>query len=359
VSRRRALTVVDLFSGLGGLTAGLRDVGFKVVAGAEVDSDSVESYQANHPGVTVLGDVRTLTGAGILKETKLTSIDVVVGCPPCQGFSRLTEKNRQDDPRNSLVLHFRRLVLELRPNVCMMENVPGLLTRGAPLFRQLHKDLLDAGYIVNYGVLELADYGVPQFRKRLVLMAGLGFGVPLPRPTHFNPERWVSVRRAIGGLPPPPLRSEVKAGTRRPPLPWHVARDLAPIARQRLSYAAANGGGCQEFPSELRLDCHRKSPDGFHDVYSVLDWDFPSGTITSGCTNASKGRFGHPSEPRPLTPREAAMLQTLGRTYKLCGTGVESVARQIGNALPRRFARVAGRQIRNTLIEQGLDREAI
>lgn len=345
-------TVLDLFSGLGGLTAGLRDVGFNVVAAAEVDADSIKTYEANHPDVRVLGDVQSLTGAMILAETGLKSIDVVVGCPPCQGFSRLTEKHRRDDPRNPLVLHFLRLVLELRPTVCMMENLPGLLSRGTLLFKELTEGLVEAGYIVKHDILELADYGVPQFRKRLVLIAGLGFEISLPRPTHRGPKGWVTVRRAIGRLPPPPLRSEVKAGTGKLLLPWHFTRDVAPIVRRRLAHAAAHGGGCQTLPETLRLDCHRKRPDGFHDVYAVLDWDDPSNTITSGCTNASKGRFGHPAASRPLTPREAAMLQTLGARYRLCGSGVESVARQIGNALPRRFARVAGRRILRSLAEK-------
>jgi DNA (cytosine-5)-methyltransferase 1 len=343
-------TVVDLFSGLGGLTAGLRDVGFNVVGASEVDRDSIETYRANHPDVRLLGDVRALTGPRVLAETGVSSIDVVVGCPPCQGFSRLTERHGSNDSRNSLVLHFLRLVLELRPSVCMMENVPGLLTRGAVLFRQLREGLEAAGYRLNYDVLELADYGVPQFRKRLVLMAGLGFDVGLPRATHRGPERWVTVRRAIGRLPPPPLRSEVKKGLAKVTVPWHFTRDIAPLVRERLSHAASTGGGCQQLPDTLRLACHRRRPDGFHDVYAVLDWDAPSSTITSGCTNASKGRFGHPAHPRPLTPREAAMLQTLGRHYCLRGSGVESVASQIGNALPRRFARVAGRQILRALV---------
>jgi DNA (cytosine-5)-methyltransferase 1 len=351
------LTVLDLFSGLGGLSAGLRDVGFHIVAAAEIDPDSVETYSANHPDVPILGDVKNLTGADILLRTGLASVDAVVGCPPCQGFSRLTEKHRRNDPRNPLVLHFMRLVLELRPKVCMMENVPGLLTRGAPLFRELTESLTAAGYVVNHDILELAEYGVPQFRKRLVLMAGLGFEIPLPKPTHPGPDRWRTVRDAIGGLPCPPTRNEVKAGFGRAQLPWHVARDVTDVVRARLNHAATHGGGCQTLPESLRLDCHRRRPNGFYDVYGVLDWNLPSSTITSGCTNASKGRFGHPLEPRPLTPREAAILQTLGRRYKLRGSGVESVSRQIGNALPRRFARVAGRQIMKALAAKTPDPE--
>jgi DNA (cytosine-5)-methyltransferase 1 len=346
--RLAKLTALDLFAGAGGMTAGLRDAGVDVIAAAEIDSDSIASYQANHPGVKLLGDVRTLTGSDILQRLERKTIDLVVGCPPCQGFSRLTEKHRRLDPRNDLVLHFVRLVTELRPAVCMMENVPGLVTRGGRLFRALVSGLKDAGYVVNYDVLELADYGVPQFRKRLVLLAGRGFNIPIPKPTHKG--RWRTLKDAIGDLPSPPSRKAVLLGSEKPKLSWHFKRDSSARVTERLTYAAKNGGSRRDFPSHLRLRCHAHKLGGFNDVYGVLKWERPCVTITSGCTNASKGRFGHPAEPRPLTAREAAIIQTLGKKYKLCGKGVDSVALQIGNALPRRFAFVAGRHILKTVV---------
>ena len=139
-----------------------------------------------------------------------------------------------------------------------MENVPGLLTRGAALFRELTEGLEAAGYVISYGVLDLADFGVPQFRKRLVLMAGHGFEIPLPRPTHRGPERWRTVRDTIGGLLSPPTRREVRLGISRASLSWHVSRNVAEIVRARLTHVAAHGGGCQSLPESLRLDCHRR-----------------------------------------------------------------------------------------------------
>jgi DNA (cytosine-5)-methyltransferase 1 len=342
--RPDSTTFVDLFAGMGGLSAGLRDAGLRALAAVEVDPDAQETYQANHPGVPVFGDIRGVTAELLLAEADVNAVDVVVGCPPCQGFTRLTEGRERDDPRNVLVLEFLRLVKELRPTICMMENVPGLITRGQWLFERLVGGLKRAGYVVTYDVLELANYGVPQLRKRLVLMAGLGHPIALPRPTHHGPKQWRTVRDAIGRLPRAPSRSEVLAGA-KPAVPWHISRDSSMVVQQRLAHALKHGGSRRTLPSALRLGCHERYVGGFNDVYGVLDWDAPSRTITSGCTNASKGRFGHPSEPRPLTPREAAMLQTLGRKYKLKGVGFESISQQIGNALPRRFAKVAGRHI--------------
>jgi len=344
---QRKPAAVDLFSGLGGLTAGLKDAGVRVVVASEIEKDARATYGANHPEVKLLGDITELNAEIVRKKARRKKIDIVVGCPPCQGFSRLTEKHRRRDPRNSLVLEFLRIVTELKPTICMMENVPGLLTRGKKLFKTLHDGLEAAGYKVTYDVLELADYGVPQLRKRLVLMAGLGFEIPLPTKTHPGPDRWVPIEKAIGGLPAPIKRSELKR-PRKLPASCHVARDIADDVKKRLAHAAKHGGSRNALPDGLVLKCHRKPKKkniGFSDVYGVFDLESPSPTITSGCTNVSKGRFGHPIELRPLTPREAAMVQTLGRRYKLRGSGVESIAAQIGNALPRRFAKVAGRHL--------------
>jgi len=237
----------------------------------------------------------------------------------------------------------------------MLENVPGLLMtrKGRRYFNELRKGLEKVGYRLSYDVVELADYGVPQFRKRLVLLAARGKAIIIPAPTHRDPARagksgqrpWRTVRDAIGDLPKPPLRSSVKSGKAVPRYDWHYSRDVAKKVRSRLKHALSSGKGRTSLPASLRLACHERHPDGYYDVYGVIEWNKPSPTITSGCTNASKGRFGHPREPRPLTAVEAAALQTFLRSYKFKGGGLESVAAQIGNALPRRFAKITGRAI--------------
>jgi len=353
----RAFRAIDLFAGCGGLTSGLEAAGFKILAAIEKNRDAAATYKANHSKVLLYRrDIRYVSASSVLRALDLPtgrSLDLIAGCPPCQGFTRLTENNGRRDPRNRLVREFLRFVRVLRPKVCMLENVPGLLTRGKRRFNKLHKGLKAAGYSVTYEVVELADYGVPQFRKRLVLLAAQGGPIPIPRPTHRDPKTsgksrrppWKTVRDAIGDLPHPPLRSQVVEEEARAPYEWHYARDVAPVVRRRLEHALKNGKGRVSLPPSLRLACHKRRPDGYYDVYGVMDWERPSPTITSGCTNASKGRFGHPATPRPLTAREAALLQTFSRRYKFKGSGLESVAAQIGNALPRRFAKVVGRAI--------------
>lgn len=180
----------------------------------------------------------------------------------------------------------------------------------------------------------------------------------IPAPTHRDPKSsrnlhrrpWRTVRKAIAKLPTPPLRSQVKNGTAKRSYRWHYARDITAIVRRRLTHSVRNGRGRIALPASLRLDCHQRRPDGYFDVYGSMRWDEPSPTITSGCTNASKGRFGHPVASRPLTATEAALLQTFPRSYKFRGSGLESVAEQIGNALPRRFAKVVGKAVSKELL---------
>jgi DNA (cytosine-5)-methyltransferase 1 len=341
------------------LTSGLRAAGFEVLAAIELDSDAAATYKANHPGVKLYQkDIRKVSPESVRRALKLRpeeTLDLIAGCPPCQGFTRLTENRGRRDRRNGLVRQFLRFVRKLRPKVCMLENVPGLRTtrKGKRYFNELKRGLEAAGYRISDDVVELADYGVPQFRKRLVLLAAQGEKIPIPTPTHHNPNRsgksgqrpWKNVRDAIGTLPKPPLRSAVKSGKAAPAYEWHYSRDIASVVRRRLKYALSNGGRRAALPPPLRLACHKRRPDGYYDVYGVIDWDSPSPTITSGCTNASKGCFGHPRDPRPLTAVEAALIQTFQRSYKFKGSGLESVARQIGNALPRRFAKVVATAI--------------
>lgn len=363
-SRERRFTAVDLFAGCGGLTSGLRAAGFNVVAAIEQDADAAETYRANNPKVTLYEkDIRRVTASEVRRGLALPkgeTLDLLAGCPPCQGFTRLTESSGRRDRRNALVREFLRFVRVLRPKACMLENVPGLLRtqKGKRYFRELESGLKKCGYRLSYDVVELADYGVPQFRKRLVLIAARRKKIPIPKPTHHDPARpsdssqrpWKTVRETIGKMPKAPLRSSVRSGRAVPRYEWHYARNVAPLVKRRLEHALKNGRRRSALPKELRLKCHERRPDGYFDVYGVIDWDKPSPTITSGCTNASKGCFGHPRDARPLTAIEAARLQTFLLSHKFKGAGLESVARQIGNALPRRFAKVVGAAIAKRLI---------
>jgi len=253
-------------------------------------------------------------------------LDLLAGCPPCQGFSTMTTLNgslRRNDPRNSLVLEFIRFVRGLRPKAVMLENVPRLATDRR--MKHVISELESMGYHCTHDVLDAADYGVPQRRRRFILLAGhraqIAFGCPSRRRR--------SVRDAIGRL-----------GKRSKRDPLHnIQEDRTERVRGLIRLIPKNGGSRTDLKFADQLACHRKC-DGFHDVYGRMAWDDVSPTITGGCFNPSKGRFLHPSRHRAITLREAALLQTFPPTYFFSlRRGKSNAAQMIGNALPPEFVR--------------------
>jgi DNA (cytosine-5)-methyltransferase 1 len=340
------MIAVDMFAGAGGLTLGARRASFDVALAVEIDSEIIETYRRNHPNVRVLKrDVRRLSGEELLRALPRRHIDLLMGCTPCQGFCSLTLKNKKQDPRNSLVLEMARLVEETSPEAVLMENVPGLATRGNVLFSTFTSRLRSAGYVTNWWNVQMADYGVPQYRRRLVMLAGKGFGIPLPPPTHARDPRraagrsaWRTLRDVIYGE----SRVITLSRTRRAGGPeafnWHVVRDLRKATRARLR--AAFPGGMRHSMDEAFLpECHRGGYDGFRNVYMRMSWDKPSPTITAGCTTPAKGRFGHPDCRRTtISVREAALIQTFPREFQFSSEKMELVCQMIGNAVPPLFA---------------------
>ncbi len=334
---------VDLFAGGGGLSVGLKRAGFSVLAAVEIDHSAYATYKVNHPDVTAYKqDIRTIDGAGLKQLAPDGVIHLVSGCPPCQGFTSLTAKYRRDDPRNALINEMTRIIDETRPIAVMMENVPGMLTRGKRRFGALLKKLEALGYTTSYGVLQVADYGVPQFRKRLVLLAGLGFGIPLPTPSHSNNPKsglpkWRTVRQTIAGLGKPQTLEATKSKGCPQKTDWHIVRNLSP-ANQRRIRAVKPGKSWWSMPSRLRPDCHKGKYRGFGNVYGRMRWGDVSPTITGGCTTLSKGRFGHPQAHRTISVREAALLQTFPKDYLIDTPYMDAACNIIGNALPCDFA---------------------
>ena len=318
----------DVFCGCGGLTLGLKQAGFQVVGAVDVDRLALETYELNHDGVATWRlDVRHLDMPAIRRRLPLRKgeLDLLAGCPPCQGFSTLRTLNggrEVSDARNDLVFEFLRLVAELEPKTVMLENVPGL--GNDRRITQFEEGLSRLGYAHARRVLNAADYGVPQKRRRLMLLASrrgrINFAEPLP-------DR-MSVRTTIADLLP--------AGESGDALHDMPERRTARV-RDLIGKIPRDGGGRLDLDFNDQLRCHRKF-SGFKDVYGRMAWDSPAPTITSGCHNPSKGRFLHPTEDRAITLREAALLQGFPATYRFsAAAGKLALAAMIGNALPPPF----------------------
>ncbi len=343
-----ALKAIDVFSGAGGLSVGLKRAGFNVVLAIELEHHAFNTYKANHPEVLCLNqDITTISGTEILRHSEIGQVDLLAGCPPCQGFTSLTSKYKKD-PRNELVLEVARLAEETLPKAIMMKNVPMLTKRGKSLYDQLCVRLRNLGYLLTEKVLQVADFGVPQIRKRLVLIGGLGFHIPLPDTTHSRFQSdgimpWRTVRDAISNMSNPITLSQAKTYGDIEQSDWHVVRDISTKNLERLRVARA-GSSWEWIPEHLRPACHRNGYIGFTNVYGRMEWDRPAPTITGGCTTFSKGRFGHPEADRTISVREAALLQTFPYDYRLDSPYMNHVCNMIGNALPCDFAEAISRQ---------------
>lgn len=327
---------IDLFCGCGGLTEGLKTAGFSVVAAVDLDRVALETYKLNHSEVLLYEkDILSLQTKTVLDDLSLRpgDIDLVAGCPPCQGFSKLFTKNgsrnADDDPRNDLLWEYLRFVEELKPRFVMLENVPGMAADSR--FVSLCEKLMNLGYLADYRIADASQHGVPQRRKRLILVGRRD------RKPGFPPgdEKVKTVREAIGNLPTP-------GGTGDP------AHDLVENRSARImemiEAVPRNGGSRSSLPDSFILPCHRKL-EGFRDIYGRMAWDRVSPTITTGCFNPSRGRYLHPEQNRAITMREAALLQSFPADYRFPTRGKQVLARLIGNALPpemiRRHAVVA------------------
>lgn len=324
------MRAIDLFSGCGGLSLGLERAGFDVIGAVEIDSLAVETYGVNHPDVHVWHrDIRDVSVTEVRCQLGIRpgELELLAGCPPCQGFSAMRCLNgarRVHDKRNELIFEFLRFVRGLRPRAIMLENVPGL-ARNARL-RKFRDALRKLGYTVAVEVKDAQHYGVPQRRRRLILVGCRGAAVPFAR--YARHKR--TVRDAFRKL-----------------TPQRAARDAlhklperhSPRITEMLRRIPKDGGSRADLGKRWQLECHRRC-DGFKDVYGRMCWSDVAPTITGGCCNPSKGRFLHPSANRTITLREAALLQSFPPTYYFSlRRGKYPAAEMIGNALPPEFIR--------------------
>jgi DNA (cytosine-5)-methyltransferase 1 len=332
--------VVDLFCGVGALSYGLRAVGFNIVAGYDVDARCKHAFEANNKATFHTRDVARLTAAEIKSHFSGKVPSILAGCAPCQPFS--TYKQRYDeDPQWSLVTKFAKLAVEVKPDFVTMENVPTLLKyRDGKVFKEFCKLLTDGGYKLNWTIAKCEEFGIPQMRRRLVVIASKRGSPKLLKPTHSAAR---SVRDALKSLP------TLGAGEADPTDPLHIAATLSPINLRRIR-ASRPGGTWKDWPKALRAPCHQKaSGKTYSGVYARMTWDAPSPTMTTQCYGFGNGRFGHPEQDRAITLREAAILQSFPRGYRFLPKGEQptfkEVGRWIGNAVPVDLASAIGQVI--------------
>lgn len=337
-------TAVDLFAGAGGATQGLRDAGFDVIGAVEFDSTAAESYRLNHPSVRLWEtDIRRIPATSIARELSLEpgQLTLLKACPPCQGFSTLAGKHKNgDDPRNELVGHTVRFVRALRPKGVLLENVPGLGRdrRSSELLDELRK----LGYAARLYQVNATQFGVPQRRKRIIILGLRGLRSNLPAElTELELDTPVTVRKAFEELQEKGLCGD----------PLNVVQTPKDAILERIK-AVPIGGNRFDLPDHLQLDCHKrltarglKSAGG---SYGRMLWDAPSPTMTTRCTTPACGSFIHPEEDRAITLREAAALQTFPHDYKFAGSRGD-IERQIGNAVPVKMAAAIGKSVLRAL----------
>lgn len=327
-------TAIDLFCGSGAVSAALKANGYRVVAAVDIDRTCAKTYKLNHPEVRFrqrdIRDVKPSEIAPALPPGR--RLDLMVVCAPCQPFSSQNRRRGGADARAPLILHAVRLAKALQPRLIIFENVPGITS--SPIFKKLKRSLGAAGYHMGEPQrLDAANFGVPQRRIRCIVAASRA-PERVPRFVQAAPQGpLVTVRKALAGLKP------LASGENDLRDPLHVSRHHQEITLRRLAYIPQDGGSRASLPEELQLACHRnRDPGDFCDVYGRMRWDDVAPTLTTGCTDVTRGRYAHPRDDRAITLREAARLQTFPDNYKFAGNRSQ-IAAQIGNAVPYELVR--------------------
>lgn len=363
------IKAIDLFSGCGGVSCGLTNAGFKMTGAVEINKDAVEiykKYKSLSKVNVILDDICNVRGADLLKNSNINidELYLLAGCPPCQNFSSQNRNGRKKSKgeKEKLLHQYLRIIKEIYPPFVLMENVSGLKNKeNLPILNEFLESLRNESeiddrkkYFVIYNILNAADYGVPQKRKRFVLHAirkdmynllvANGYNISLPTPSHNQKGEngllpWNTVWEAIGDLPP------IKAGETYvgEGIFNHKCASLSDINLERISIIRKNGGSRIGLPSNLVLNCHKKY-NGHKDVYGIMDPNKPAPTMTGGCLCYSKGRFGHPYQNRAISIREAARIQTFPDDF-IFSDSITKSSLEIGNAVPVKLVEASGKSI--------------
>lgn len=343
------VNALDLFCGVGGLTYGVQKAGINVIAGFDFEKSCKFAYERNNSSKFIHKDIREL------KDNELneyypddTDVKILMGCAPCQPFSTYSYRYKNDEiiqEKKELLDYFGKQIRLVKPQIVSMENVPQLVKE--KIFERFTKLLSEEGYNITWKIAYGPAYGVPQTRKRLLLLASKLGEISFEK--ELNTENYPTVRDAIFNL------RKIKAGETDPLDPLHTARNLTEINLKRIQ-SSKPGGTWRDWDKKLLPKCYqKKSGKSFGSVYGRLEWDKPSSTITTQFPGYGNGRFGHPEQDRALSLREGAILQSFPENYQFIENAgkisTQKIAMQIGNAVPPKLGEIIGRSILKHLEE--------
>jgi len=329
------MKVFDFFSGCGGTSLGFQHSGFNIIGGLDFDMDSANTYRNNFPNARFIHrDIRLVNPDEIQEIIGDRNTPLLFsGCAPCQPFSGQRKITQKNDPRREMLFEFQRFIQYFLPEYIFLENVPGIqnLNKSSGVFKQFTNSLSELGYIYDVEIVDATSFGVPQTRKRLVLVAGkAGFTIkPISNVLNDNTYDNISVSEAIHDLP------AISAGETHHTIPNHTSAKLSDLNLCRIQNTP-EGGDRRNWPENLKVGCH-KNYRGHTDVYGRMSWGKPASTLTTRCISYSNGRFGHPEQDRAISVREAARIQTFPDSFIFSGA-MNSTAKQVGNAVPPRMA---------------------
>ena len=347
-NNKLSVVAVDLFCGAGGMTHGFIKAGITVIAGIDTDETCKYAYEKNNNTKFIDKDIRSITGTELARLYPENGIRILAGCAPCQPFSTHTQKNskRNEDEKWGLLHPFSRLIKKIEPDIVSMENVPQIEKQ--EIFSDFIRNLKELDYHISWQFVYCPDYGIPQTRTRLVLLASKLGNIQLISKTH-TPSQYRTVEKTIRNLEP------IKDGETSSKDPLHKACKHTAINKKRI-HQSKPGGTWRDWDKELLNPCHQKpSGKSYVSVYSRMEWDKPAPTITTQFYNFGTGRFGHPEQNRALSLREGALLQTFPKYYKFIDPelpfSIKCLGKHIGNAVPVRLGKIIGKSIMKHLEE--------